>query len=226
MSSKLRKSLKKVPVVVPVYQFLRSRFRLASSLIRRAVTRRSYPRSYFESTFTSKQDPWNYASLHQQERLNTLLEQVPAGAGLVLEAGCAEGAFTALLAKRATGVIAADISASALHRARARCASCANVSFVQADLLHLPFSSVFDVIVCAGVLSYFPEPVLFHQVCEQLERLLIRGGHLVFEDRWETGDGSRSGKSTYDHLASSPLLKCGSLQRKDEYGIAVFERIN
>lgn len=226
MSSKLKNNLKRIPLVASTSRFLRARFRLVSALFRKAVQHRSYPRDHFESLFTNKSDPWNYSGAHQQERLKILLQQIPQGGQLVLEAGCAEGTFTAVLAERVQRVIAVDISGAALKRAKSRCRLFSNVSFVQADLLHLPFRAVFDVIICAGVLEYFPEPPFFHEIADRVQDLLVPGGYLVLEHRWATGDGSRAGQVIHEHFASSPRVKCRSLLRQNEYGISVFQRIN
>jgi SAM-dependent methyltransferase len=226
MKAKLKNSLKRVPFAVSLYQFLRARLRRMSTLFRRSVSHRSYPRAHFETLFAKRPDPWDYGGPHQQERLKILLRQIPQDGRRALEAGCAEGMFTAALAERVEQVIAVDISGAALKRAKTRCLSFANVSFVQADLLRLPFRTGFDVIICAGVLGYFPEPAFFYQVAERVQELLIPGGHLVLEHRWETGDGSRCGKDIHEHFISSPGLHLCNLLRRDEYGISVFQRIN
>jgi SAM-dependent methyltransferase len=224
MSSKLKSSLKKIPLADSLYQFLRNHYRSSTAYIRETTRHRAFPADHFEKIFAGMEDPWSYQSDHQQERIQLLLEQLPHNLQCALEAGCAEGTFTFLAAKRIQKLIALDLSLTALKRARSKCSSAANVHFVQGDLLHLPFQHGFNAIICAGVLGYLPEKNLFTHVMQHLVNLLVPGGLLIVENRWMTSDGTLSGKSIHNQLNELPMMKCNSLIKKHEYAISTFER--
>jgi ubiquinone/menaquinone biosynthesis C-methylase UbiE len=98
----------------------------------------------------------------------------------VLELGAGEGLHTLSLLQTKAQVIASDISLNCLSMLmqQSKNISC-NLKLVVADMESLPFdNSSFDVIVCAGSLSY-GEPNL---VDKEIRRVLRPGGMLIFVD--------------------------------------------
>ncbi|WP_139276421.1 glycosyltransferase, partial [Pararhizobium antarcticum] len=75
-------------------------------------------------------DPWKYTSSYEQRKYEYTLEILPEGdIGKALELACAEGHFTVQLADRVVELIAADISTTALERAKERCANKSNIDY-------------------------------------------------------------------------------------------------
>ncbi len=104
-----------------------------------------------------------------QDQASTLAELLhsdtsyPAGSR-VLEAGCGVGAQTVTLAQNSPGALitAIDISESslALAREKAEKAGITNVTFQQANMLHLPFEAgSFDHVFVCFVLEHLSSPV-------------------------------------------------------------------
>lgn len=74
----------------------------------------------------------------------------------VLEAGCGGGQHTAFMADVAASVVAVDLNAVPV--ARARNAGRANVRFVEADIADMDLGEQFDVVVCIGVIHHTDDP--------------------------------------------------------------------
>lgn len=141
---------------------------------------RNATRERFWNGFFEQEDPWNYASEYEQEKyirqLKLLPTEPPAN---VLELACAEGHFTELLASRVGHILACDISARALERARLRCRKYANVDFVQLDLSQDKFPSGMDLVVCSEVLYYLADEAELEMVVGRLVNALRPGGYLI-----------------------------------------------
>lgn len=76
----------------------------------------------------------------------------------ILEAGCGSGRNLIVAAKaKAKEVIGIDISGS-VKIAYERTKSYSNIHIIQADILKLPFRSIFDIIFSVGVLHHLPNP--------------------------------------------------------------------
>ncbi len=123
--------------------------------------------------FERVRDPWNYASPREQRRLRLqaeLLDSVRGGSLFreALEIGCAEGAFTEVLAPKCLSLLAVDLSPVALARARERCASCEHVQFLQWDLRRDPVPGQFDLIVATHVLDYIGRPAALKAIRAKL----------------------------------------------------------
>lgn len=105
--------------------------------------------------FGKREDPFSYATTpYEGARLVAMDEALGAGPlGPVLEVGCAEGHFTEKLIGRSSSVLAVDISAVALARARKRAP---RAVFVEADLMSWEpgAEAPFDAVIVADVLYY------------------------------------------------------------------------
>jgi peptidoglycan/xylan/chitin deacetylase (PgdA/CDA1 family)/trans-aconitate methyltransferase len=152
-------------------------------------------RASFWEAFFERPDPWNYGSDYERlkyERQLSLLPDVPIGRAL--ELGCAEGSFTRLLADRVEHLTAADISGTALERARACCAQASNVSFEKLDFVVDPIPQGLDLIVCSEFLYYLESEEELLRACRKLVAALRRDGLLLMahpfllkDDRSRTG---------------------------------------
>ncbi|HWE85503.1 MAG TPA: SAM-dependent methyltransferase [Terracidiphilus sp.] len=105
-------------------------------------------------------DPWNYSeNIEDQQRFDTVLRMLQEAKhggqfGNVFEIGCAEGMFTEKLAPLCRRLVAAEICAPAMERARTRCAG-ANVEFMIWDLRSSPMPEEMELVVVMDVLEYF-----------------------------------------------------------------------
>ncbi|HYH16989.1 MAG TPA: trifunctional glycosyltransferase/class I SAM-dependent methyltransferase/polysaccharide deacetylase [Azospirillum sp.] len=133
----------------------------------------------WEEAFTEA-DPWHYDSSYEQGKYERTLGMLPDGPiGHALELACAEGHFTVKLAPRVGRLIAADISATALGRARERCAGLTNVTFQHLDMVTDPIPGGMDLIVCSEVLYYLRDRRALRQVAGKFAQALKPGGRLV-----------------------------------------------
>lgn len=109
--------------------------------------------------FGRGEDPFSYATApYEAARLAAMDAALGSGPlGPVLEVGCAEGHFTEKLMRRSSRVLAMDISAVALARARKRVPSAV---FIEADLLTWEpgGEGPFDAIILGDVLYYLDRP--------------------------------------------------------------------
>lgn len=135
-------------------------------------------RNYWEAMFATV-DPWNYGSDYEQVKYKRTLGLVPAGTKRALELACAEGHFTAQLARRVDHLTAADISQTALNRAQARCAGLSNITFKRLDLAADSLPKGFDLIVCSEVLYFLGGRDELASICSRLKDSLVPGGRLL-----------------------------------------------
>lgn len=128
---------------------------------------RSSNKNYFEKVF-QRPDPWGYALSHYEkikyERQLGAIRDFSGQVESILEIGCAEGLYTAMMAEAFPGarIMGIDICSKAIERAKDYCKHCPNVEFMEADIIELfrhdklPPRS-FDVIIQSELLYYiFP----------------------------------------------------------------------
>lgn len=133
--------------------------------------------------FGKREDPFAYgATPYEAVRLEAM-ERALGTAALeaALEVGCAEGHFTERLLCRSAGVVAVDISAVALGRARKRAPAAV---YVEADLLTwAPGAETrFDAVVLGDVLYYLDRPGIrpeFAALFPRIASWLKPGGRLL-----------------------------------------------
>jgi len=132
-----------------------------------------------------KIDPWKYTSneleIFRHRREAEMLDNIRGNRrfACVLEAGCAEGVFTEILAERCDSLLATDFSPLALARARQRRQWTGHVSFAQLDLRVDPLPNVFDLIVAIHVVEYIKNPIALRRVREKLVQGVRPGGYLL-----------------------------------------------
>ncbi len=140
-----------------------------------------FSQDYFEARW-QEEDPFASARI-DDPYYRRLLELAPRGVESLLDLGCAEGDFTAALARHtgAKRVLGVDISPSAVRRARRRHPE---HEFVQADLIHLRRDERFDLILASQNLYYFT-PAERARVLTNLEAMLAPEGRALLA--WWTG---------------------------------------
>ena len=137
-------------------------------------------RTAFWNRYFATEDPWNYGSSYEQEKYERQLEILPAGpVGRALELACAEGHFTRQLAPRVGHLIATDISAIAVERARARCSDQPNVEFGVLDFIADTLPGEMDLIVCSEVLYYLDDLAALRRFAKKVVEALAPGGSFI-----------------------------------------------
>jgi phospholipid N-methyltransferase len=190
----------------------------------RLLGRAVYRRGYFELRYR-KRDPWNYlTSDYERERHQRMLTWCRVlEPRRILELGCAEGVFTAALAAFNGEVVAIDISARAVARARERCADFPRAQIVQVDVRREIPAGQFDLIVCTELL-YYLEPRTLQSMRDRLVEQLAPGGSLLLVHGWPQAE-------LFHHqvFAASPALTTVQSELVSEnprpYAMALFRRL-
>jgi peptidoglycan/xylan/chitin deacetylase (PgdA/CDA1 family)/SAM-dependent methyltransferase len=193
-----------------------------------------WDRVKWESLFTVP-DPWGYTSPYEQRKYEHTLELLPDGPlNRVLELACAEGHFTVQLAPRVGELLAADIAAPAIERARERCRAFGHVSFQQLDMRRDPIPGRFELIVCSEVLYYIGNRFALDRFARKISAALQPGGHLltthahaVVDDpsatgfEWQVGFGA---KHIGEAFARVPGMELVRELRTPVYRVQLFRR--
>jgi ubiquinone/menaquinone biosynthesis C-methylase UbiE len=124
-------------------------------------------------------EQWNHNSHYHP----FLLRQLPTPCLRALEIGCGAGAFSRLLAERATQVLALDLSPNMIGLARQQASQPPNIEFRIADAMsvELPAES-FDCVVSIATLHHMPAP----QAINRMKQCLKRNGRLLILDLLQT----------------------------------------
>lgn len=145
---------------------------------------------YFEQLYQTHGDPWGYRHAGEQGKYRIMLDVArrlcPAPTH-VLEVGCSLGYMTEMLASYAPHVSAFDISATAVHRTRARCAAVhAQTRFdirlgnaLEPGYAHSQFDVVFAGDVLHGAFNGTSDA---RRALQALLPLLVPGGVLIVSD--------------------------------------------
>ena len=143
-------------------------------------------RRKMERVFSRREDPFQYRSSSDERARLDAMEAAVADRRYdwALEAGCAEGDFTARLVRLADRVTALDISPVALSRARARLRGDGGVEFVEEDIRRwtpTPGRRL-SLIVLGDILYYLDKPLVrpqFERFFPSLVSWLDPGGRLL-----------------------------------------------
>jgi peptidoglycan/xylan/chitin deacetylase (PgdA/CDA1 family) len=188
---------------------------------------------YWESFFRAGEDRWQCDNPYETTKYEQTLALLPPGPILsALELACAEGHFTARLAPRVGRLMAADISPTAVQRARARCEGMANVTFQVIDLLRGNLPHDLDLLVCSEALYYTSRAELA-SLPERFAGALKPGGYLLMahactiaDERERTGfdwDVVFGAKTIGDTFSASSFALKKEL-RTELYRIQLFQR--
>ncbi len=130
-------------------------------------------------------DVWGYrASPMHQRRAESILAALPqARFATALEVGCAEGFLSERLARRADRVVACDLSAEAVRRARENCRALPHVEFCVADIRDGFPADGFDLCLFSDVLYYLSARET-NAVLAECARRIAPAGSLVISNEW------------------------------------------
>jgi peptidoglycan/xylan/chitin deacetylase (PgdA/CDA1 family)/SAM-dependent methyltransferase len=191
---------------------------------------------YFEDLYRPTEDPWRYENNPFEEmKYRQTLSLLPEGPiANALELACAEGHFTRLLAARVDHLVAADISPTAVARARTRCAGLPNVEFRVLDLVSDALPRDLDLLVCSEALYFTPREDLpriaakFAAALKANGLLLMANALTIADERDHTGFDWGSGfgaKTISDAFAASEGFALETELRTPLYRIHVFRRV-
>ena len=201
----------------------------------RRQARKDDRRSFWEEVYRTE-DPWAYGSPYEQTKYRRTLDLLPsAPIGKAIELACSEGMFTAQLAPRVGHLVASDISATALERARERCRGLANVEYRRLDLFDDELPQGLDLVVCSEVLYDLADRTALARVGGRLAAMLAPGGRLLAahafvlkDDPTRTGYdwGSAFGAEVIaETLATTPGLALERSLQTELYRIDLFRRL-
>lgn len=166
-----------------------------------------YDRTYFEDKFT-KTDPWQYeTSLYEQDKYQRQLDLAKKYCDYpnrVLEIGCAEGVFTAMLEEYLpkSDILAVDISKKALNRAakRTRRTRYRQLDLVtEADKLDGQYDLVFmsEILYYIGARTNLPE---LADIIKTVRRVLRDKGCLIMANNFQLQDYQKT------YMVARPLI--------------------
>ncbi|MBI4424577.1 MAG: methyltransferase domain-containing protein [Elusimicrobia bacterium] len=176
-------------------------------------------RDKMRRVFKRRADPFRYAgSAYETRRFEAMLALVADRRHeSALEVGCAEGRFTALLAPRCGRLVAVDLSAAALERARRNVAS-PQVAWTRANIRDWLPAERFDLIVLGDVAYYLGDPKkgpsfdkAYSEFCGRVRSWLRPGGRVLLAN----GFGSASERARNDDYAAR-LERLGLRRLRDE----------
>lgn len=138
------------------------------------------PPTYFDEVYRANEDPWSFeTSPYEREKYAATLAALPQPHyARAFEIGCSLGVLTEQLAARCGQLLAVDVAAAALERARQRCAQ---LPQVELQLMRVPDefpTGEFDLILVSEVGYYWSPPDL-ERAANQMLQALPPGGHLV-----------------------------------------------
>ena len=134
----------------------------------------------FEQLYRGRWDPWHFrTSTYERSRYEATLKTLPHSRyGFAYEPGCSIGELTVLLAPRCEQILATDISATAVQRARKRCVQFPHVQVECCDVRDTLLEAPPDLIVLSEIAYYFDAREL-EALAARLGGVLRPGGALI-----------------------------------------------
>lgn len=190
------------------------------------VHTRSLPADYFERKYQASADPWNYlTSPYERAKYGATLAALPRERyRSALEVGCSIGVFTARLAPRCDRLLAIDVSATALNRARDACAAWPRTRFARHRIPTEWPQGRYDLIVIAEI-GYYLSATDLVAARERCVATLRPAGDLILV-HWtpRIGDAQLSGDCVHDLFRASPHLCPLRAERAASYRLDVLRR--
>ncbi len=169
----------------------------------------SLPPAYFDATYARREDPWGFTDrwYEARKRALTLAALPDARYRRALEVGCSIGVLTTELAERCDTLVATDVAAAALERARARLADLLHVEVVRGALGGTGEDALpeggFDLVVLSEVGYYLGADDLTAALPGLLARVAAGGSLLACHWRHEVTDYPLPGDAVHAALADA-----------------------
>lgn len=189
---------------------------------------RSLGPEYFERLFAADPDPWGFETRAYEARKydHTLAALRGRRFRRGFEIGCANGVLTRRLADRCDSLLAIDVSATALARARARCADLPHVRFAAMRFpRQVPDTAPFDLIVVSEVAYYWDRGDLA-RAGAWLRGALAPGGTVILVHWTGETDYPQSAGEAVEGLyyAVSDLVDVCRADRRPDYRLDLWRR--
>ena len=185
------------------------------------------PTDYFDRIYDKDIDPWQFeTSDYEREKYRATLDSLPRPHyRRALEIGCSIGVFTQALAARCDAVLAVDLAARALERARERCVGQPHAEF---RLMRIPETlpdGEFDLILVSEVGYYWSAGDL-DRVLEFAAERLPSGGTLELV-HWiiSKHDYPQTGDEVHERAITCTAFRLLRDERPVPYRLTVLERV-
>lgn len=192
------------------------------------MTGASLDATYFDGIFATDDDPWNLANSEYEAAKFAHTHDVLADRryARALEIGCAHGVLTSHLTGLCDTLLAIDISAKALAKARARVGDRPGVT-----LRHMAFpgeapdGAPFDLVILSEV-AYYWGVVDLDRASEWLRDHVAPGSRLILVHYTGATDYPHSGDDAVDALWSElrATFAVAHAERRDRYRLDLWER--
>jgi SAM-dependent methyltransferase len=176
---------------------------------------------YFENMFRATDDPWDLESSTYER--NKYAHSVRALSGRIyelgFEIGCAKGVLTRHLASHCHALLAIDVSETALHAARERCAALDHISFARMVFpAQVPIGSAFDLLIFSEV-AYYWDDADIARAAEWITAHLAPGGDILLVHWTGDTDYPQTGDEAVSKLltAFSPAITIMATERLPHY---------
>jgi S-adenosylmethionine-dependent methyltransferase len=197
-------------------------------------------------SFAAGEAAWQsrLGTLRQVVRQQLVADQLAAHIGpapkRILDLGCGQGTQALRLTRAGHSVTAVDSSPSLLAVLRSQSST---VHIIESDILDAPIEGDFDVVLCHGVLMYFPDPAPILDAATTrvapggLLSLLVRNGDGLalrpgLHGDWEAASAALSGTAYRNRLGLqtradrradlTASLRQRGLTVEDWYGVRIF----
>ena len=173
-------------------------------------------------------DPWNFESSdYEREKYQATLRALPRPRyERACELGCSIGVFTHLLASRCGEVLAVDVSAEALERARERCRDDRNVRFERMDLTTEYPAGTFDLTIVSEIGYYFSQADL-EQLCTRVAEHSAPGASIVLVHYTPPApEHALEARVVHEVFRREPLLRHSAGFERTTYRLDLFERLS
>ncbi len=140
----------------------------------------SMNRTYFDEMYASDPDPWQFeSSWYEQRKYALTMAALPEPRyRSAFEPGCSIGVLTSLLAQRCDELLATDLVAEVVERARGRCRTLPGVTLEVRPIPEQWPTGPFDLVVLSEIAYYFDRPTL-DEVMTLLLATVVPGATIV-----------------------------------------------
>lgn len=185
------------------------------------MSKSSLDAGYFDGIFGSDDDPWQLASsAYEAAKFDCTIAALGGRRyARALEVGCAQGVLTVRLAPLCASLLAIDISAAALDKARARAGNQFGITFRQMTFpKEQPDGQDYDLVMLSEVVYYWDDADLA-RCADWLRHGVAASGEVVLVHWLGTTDYPQTGDEAVEkiwaHLSSG--FRVEQANRTDDY---------